>query len=111
MGISDLIFSGFNRRVAALHRLTGEVVWWWKASKGTSYVSLLLEDDLLVVSVDGDLYGLDPLTGGQLWFNPMKGFGTGVTSLVSANGYASSPVAAGAAATAEASRRSTGATP
>ncbi len=92
MKLTDLVFSGFNRRVAALHRLTGQIVWQWKAPKGSSYVSLLLERDVLVVSVDGYMYGLDPRTGGQLWYNPMDGFGTGVTSLVSVNGSASDAV-------------------
>jgi hypothetical protein len=55
------------------------------------------EPSLLIVSVDGYMYGLDPLTGAQLWFNPMEGFGTGVTSLVSANGTGSSAIIAAAA--------------
>ena len=92
MKITDIIFTGFNRRVAALHRDTGGIVWQWKAPKGSSYVSLLLETDILVVSVDGYMYGLDPLSGRELWYNPMDGFGTGVTSLVSAGGIASNPV-------------------
>lgn len=97
MNVAELVFTGFNRRVAALHRHTGRIVWQWRAPRGSTYVSLLLESNLLVVSVDGYMYGLDPLTGGVLWFNPMEGFGTGVTSLVSANGTGSSPVIAAAA--------------
>lgn len=97
MNIAELVFTGFNRRVAALHRHTGEIVWQWRAGSGSRYVSLLLEPGLLVVSVDGYMYGLDPLTGAQLWFNPMEGFGSGVTSLVSANGTGSSPVSTAAA--------------
>lgn len=96
MNITDLVFTGFNRRVAALHRLTGEIVWQWRAPEGTAYVSLLLDGDLLVVSVDGYMYGLDPLTGSQLWYNPMEGFGMGVTSLVSVHGVGSSPLLASA---------------
>ena len=92
MNITDLVFTGFNRRVAALHRDTGGIVWQWRAPKGSSYVSLLLESDILIVSVDGYMYGLDPRSGRQLWSNPMDGFGTGVTSLVSARGIASNPV-------------------
>ncbi len=92
MKATDLVFTGFNSRVAALHRDTGEIVWQWKSPKGTSYVTLLLEPGLLVVSVCGYMYGLDPLTGGQLWFNPMAGFGGGVTSLVSATGVGSGTV-------------------
>lgn len=92
MKLADLIFTGFNRRVAALTRDTGHIVWDWKAPKGSSYVSLLLESNLLIVSVDGYMYGLDPLSGRELWYNPMDGFGTGVTSLVSAQGIACSPI-------------------
>jgi hypothetical protein len=81
MKITDLIFTGFNRRVAALHRGTGQIVWQWKAPKGSSYVSLLLENDLLVVSVDGYMYGLDPISGGELWFNPMGASAPGLPPL------------------------------
>ncbi len=96
MNITELVFTGFNRRVAALNRRTGEIVWQWRSPKGSLYVSLLLEPGLLIVSVDGYMYGLNPLTGRQLWYNPMDGFGTGVTSLVSVNGVGSSPVTAAA---------------
>ncbi len=97
MNTADLVFVGFNRRVAALLRRTGEIVWEWKASNGTAYVSLLLDGGLLIVSVSGYMYGLDAATGRQLWYNPMKGFGTGVTALVSVNGMSSNPLAAAAA--------------
>lgn len=97
MNITELVFTGFNRRVAALDRRTGQIVWQWRAPKGSAYVSLLLEPGLLIVAVDGYMYGLDPLTGGQLWYNPMDGFGTGVTSLVSVNGSGSNSVGIAAA--------------
>ncbi len=97
MNTADLVFVGFNRRVAALHRLTGEVVWQWQASDGMSYVSLLLDGGMLIVSVNGYMYGLDAASGQQRWYNPMKGYGTGVAALVSVNGMSSTPLAAAAA--------------
>lgn len=100
MNIADLVFVGFNRRVAALQRQTGELVWEWKAPSGLSYVSLLLDGGLLIVSVNGYMYGLDAATGRQRWYNEMRGFGTGVAALVSVNGMSSNPLAAAAAATA-----------
>ena len=111
MNISGLVFTGFNKRVAALERNSGNIVWQWKASKGYSYVSLLLDGGVLVVSVDGYMYGLNPLTGEELWYNKMEGFGSGVTSLVSLNGASSNPAilqaAAARAAAAAASSSST----
>lgn len=85
MKLADLIFTGFNKRVAALHRETGEIVWQWKAYHN-GYVTLLLDGDLLVVSVNGNMYGLDAMTGRKIWQNEMEGFGYGVASLVSLNG-------------------------
>ena len=103
MNLSDVVFAGFNSRVAALCRATGEIVWSWKAPEGSDYVTLLLDGDLLVVSVNGYMYGLDPLTGQMLWMNKMSGFGFGVTSLASLNGTA--PGVGLAAAAEDASRR------
>jgi hypothetical protein len=111
MKVTDLVFTGFNGRVAALHRQSGTVVWDWRAPKGRAFVSLLLESDLLVVSVDGYMYGLDPLTGAERWFNPMKGFGTGVTSLVSVRGVSSAVVPLAAAQLAAQSHSADGAHP
>ena len=81
--LDDMVFLGFNKRVAAPDKRTGELIWDWKAPKGWSYVSLLLVDDeTLIASVDGYTYGLDPATGHQHWRNDLPGFGTGVVSIV-----------------------------
>ncbi len=98
MSLNDLLFTGFNRRVAALHRDTGEILWDWKAPAGSSYTNLLLDGDRLIVSVSGYTYALDPLTGAQLWMNEMKGFGYGVASLASVHGSSSAHLLAAAAA-------------
>jgi hypothetical protein len=111
MNTADLVFVGFNRRVAALDRRTGEIVWEWKASNGTAYVSLLLDGGMLIVSVSGYMYGLDAATGRELWYNPMKGFGTGVTALVSVKGMSSNPVTAAAAQQADQQASQTSTTP
>ena len=102
MNLSDMIFTGFNRRVAALDKRTGEIVWEQKLRKGQQYVTLLLDGGVLIAAVDGYMYGLNALTGEQLWFNEMAGFGTGVTSLASLNGSAQNLAAAAAAGAAAA---------
>lgn len=86
MNPSDLIYTGFNRRVAALDKRTGQIVWEWTCPKRSSYVTILLDGELLVVSVGGYMYGLEARTGAHLWFNEMAGFGFGVASLASVNG-------------------------
>ena len=86
--LEDLIFVGFNSRVAALHRDDGRVVWHWMSPKGSGYTTVLLDDDRLIVSVIGYTYCLDPLTGQQYWVNELSGMGAGVASLASARGSA-----------------------
>ena len=104
-----LVFVGFNKRVAALVKKTGEIRWQWKASQGSGYVSLLLDRDRLFASVDGYTYCLKASTGEQMWFNPMKGFGTGVTSLACSGGHSAHSVL-GQAAVADAAAASTAST-
>ncbi len=93
--VMDLVFTGFNSRVIALDRWTGAVVWDWKAPKGRSpHVSVLLDGDRVIASVQGYTYCLDPLTGCLLWMNPLKGYGLGTASLASMYGNTGSTAAA-----------------
>ena len=83
--LKNMVFVGFNSRIAALHRDNGEIVWQWRAPKpmGGTYVSLLLLDETrLIASASGYTYCLDPRTGEELWYNELTGFGTGVASIV-----------------------------
>ena len=86
IAVADLVFVGFNSRAAALHRETGQIAWQWKSPKGSGFVALLLDGERLIASVHGYTYCLNPLTGEQLWTNPMPGFGLGVTCLTSFRG-------------------------
>ena len=90
----QLVYVGFNSRVLALNRETGEIVWNWKAAGnlGGGYVTQLLDGDRLIVSVNGYIYCLDPWTGEQLWYNGTKGYGTGVASIVSLRGQSSQDI-------------------
>jgi hypothetical protein len=98
MRIQDLVFIGLNGRVAALDGATGEIAWEWQAPKGTGYVNLLVDRKLLIAAVNGYIYGLDPKSGDQLWFNKLKGYGVGVTSIATHGGSTSQPVILQAAA-------------
>ena len=94
LSLLDLIYVGFNSRVIALHRDTGEIVWDWKSPKGSGFVATLLDGDRLIASVNGYMYCLDSLTGEQLWSNPLKGKGLGVPCLTSIHGNSGSAAAA-----------------
>jgi outer membrane protein assembly factor BamB len=82
----ELVFVGFNSRVAALDRQTGELVWSWKCPRGSGIAALLVDDDRLIVSVQGYTYCLDPASGGEIWSNPLKGMGVGTACLASTRG-------------------------
>jgi len=91
---ADLVFVGFNKRVCALHRDTGDLVWTWKSPEGSGYVVLLYDSDRLIASIQGYTYCLDPATGEQMWSNPLKGMGLGVPCLASISGVSSTGVQA-----------------
>lgn len=85
--LNDIVFCGFNSQVIALDRYTGDIVWTWKCPKGrASYVSLLLDGDRLIVSVQGYTYCIDPLFGQVVWNNPLTGYGMGIPCIASIRG-------------------------
>ncbi len=92
--IVDLVYVGLNRRVIALDRVDGHVGWEWKASKGSGFVSLLLDGDRLMVGVAGYITCLDPMYGQVVWENPLKGYGSALCTIVSVNGSSEGPAAA-----------------
>jgi outer membrane protein assembly factor BamB len=98
--LTQLVFLGFNSRVVALDRDTGEVVWQWKSPKGTGYTTVLLDGDRLMVSVEGYTYCLHPLNGQPRWHNDLPGMGTGVVTITTVRG-STAHVAAEAAAEAQ----------
>jgi hypothetical protein len=73
-------------------------VWEWKSPQGSGFVSLLLDGDRLIASVNGYTYCLDPLYGQQVWANELKGFGVGTPCLVSFHGSSGASAAAAAIA-------------
>jgi outer membrane protein assembly factor BamB len=85
MLLQDLLFVGFNGRVVALEKRSGELVWDWKCPKPASQmIAILVEGERIYASSAGYTYCLDALSGEQLWDNPLKGLGTGVPCLATA---------------------------
>src|SRR5947209_19020837 len=87
MNLHKLLFLGLNGRVAALDRESGEIVWEWTAKDPDKhravggYMTLLVDQGQLFVSANGFTYRLDPVTGAELWANPLRGWGFGPTAL------------------------------
>ena len=89
LSVDQLLFVGLNGYVAALDRASGDVVWKTaQLSSLTQYTTLLPDVDCVYVSAGGYLYCLDALTGDQRWYQPLKGFGTGVASLATTRAQA-----------------------
>lgn len=90
MPLQDLLFVGFNGRVVALEQRSGELVWQWKCPKpGGQMVAMLVQGHRIYASSGGYTYCLDALNGEQLWDNPLKGLGTGVPCLATAESSSS----------------------
>ncbi len=80
MKTSDLIFIGIKGTVVAVKRSTGDQVWATHL-KGSDFVNVLLDRDVLLATCWGEIFCLDPLTGEGLWHNRLKGFGTGLATM------------------------------
>ena len=110
--MKDLVFIGFNKRVIALDRYSGEIQWDWKSPKGSGFPAILVDGDRIIVSVQGYTYCLEPTTGSVVWENELKGHGTGISCIATVRGNSSIGGAASkeaADAAARASERGTGA--
>jgi outer membrane protein assembly factor BamB len=81
MKTSDLVFVGIKGSVVALKRETGQQVWATHL-KGSDFVNVVLQNGSILASCRGEIFCLDPLAGRGLWHNPLKGFGTGLATMV-----------------------------
>lgn len=86
MKASDLVFVGFNDQIAALDKYGGDVVWKWKAPRGTGYVAVVLDGERLYASVEGYTYCIEAVSGRTRWENILEGMGTGVPCIAVAGG-------------------------
>lgn len=83
MKTAPLVFVGIRGSVVALNRATGQQVWATHL-KGSDFVNVVLQDGAVLASFRGEIFCLDPLTGVGMWHNPLKGFGTGLATVATA---------------------------
>ncbi len=81
MKTTDLLFIGIKGSVLALECRSGRQVWATHL-KGSEFVNVLLEDDVVLASCCGEIFCLDALNGNALWHNPLRGFGRGLATMV-----------------------------
>jgi outer membrane protein assembly factor BamB len=96
MKTSDLVFIGIKGSVIALNGFTGEQVWATRL-KGSDFVNVVLQDEVVLASCCGEVFCLNSLTGKGLWHNPLKGFGRGLATIATehaSRGGSPSPVLA-----------------
>jgi hypothetical protein len=80
MKTSELVFIGIKGSVIALNRSTGEQVWATRL-RGSDFVNVIVEDDMILASCYGEIYCLDSLTGQKLWHNRLKGYGMDLATI------------------------------
>jgi outer membrane protein assembly factor BamB len=82
----SLIYVGIKHSVIAFDRKTGVEVWSTalpaKYRSTASIVNVVRDTEGLFATCSGEVFALDPKTGALLWHDPLKGFGTGLATLV-----------------------------
>ena len=75
----NALFIGIKGSVLAVDRATGDTMWSTHL-KGSSFVTVAVEDGSVYAGTHGHLFCLDPSTGYVRWTNELKGFGYGLIS-------------------------------
>lgn len=81
----SLVYIGIKAQVLAFDRKSGAEM--WRTSLPVTYkssgtlVNVVRDSEGLFASCGGELFALDPKTGGLLWRQPLKGLGTGLSTV------------------------------
>jgi outer membrane protein assembly factor BamB len=88
---TPLLFVGIRGRVLALdHDIGAEI---WRAELGSDVVTVVWDGEALFAATSGEIWRLDPQTGGQIWHNKLKGLGRMLISIASSRAPSGSPSA------------------
>lgn len=80
----ELLHIGIKGTVVALERHTGQLVWESRL-KGSGFVNVTIEGDVILGATRGELWGLDPNDGRILWHNGLPGKGYGYVAFASSS--------------------------
>jgi outer membrane protein assembly factor BamB len=82
MNPSDILLLGLKKRVAAIERASGRILWETKLKGGQGdFVTLLCDGPWIYAAAGGHLHCLHFHTGEVLWTNNLPGYGFGLASL------------------------------
>jgi outer membrane protein assembly factor BamB len=95
---NKILLLGMKKRVTAVERATGRLLWETKLKGGQGdFVTLLCDGPRIYAACGGHLHCLDFATGEVQWTNELPGYGYGLASLCLPDG-ASAPTPAAMAA-------------
>ncbi len=80
MPTSKIIFLGVKGSVIAVDTATGQPVWETNL-KGADFVNVVLDGNNLFATTRGEIFCLDPQSGGIRWHNPLRGYGWGLVTI------------------------------
>ena len=75
-----VLFVGIRNMIVALRQDDGTELWRTRL-KGSDFVSVLHDGEVLFAANSGEVFRLNPESGAILWRNTLKGLGTGFVSL------------------------------
>ena len=73
-------FIGVKGTVLALDRASGQEIWRTEL-KGSGFVGLAVDGDVLLATTWGEVFCLDAASGRLRWNNPLKGLGWGLVTI------------------------------
>lgn len=80
----NTFYLGAKGSVVAINRADG-IELWRTPLKGSGFVMVVLDGDVLLAHTRGEIYGVQPETGQILWKNGLEGLGYGHATLASPN--------------------------
>ncbi|MFC1494789.1 PQQ-binding-like beta-propeller repeat protein [Thermodesulfobacteriota bacterium] len=74
------VYIGIKGKVVAYDKYTGEKLW-QTPLKGSQFVSICVDDDIIIAHTGGFLYCISKSDGSPRWVNKMPGLGYGLASI------------------------------
>ena len=74
------VYVGVKGKVVAYDKYTGAELW-RTPLKGAQYVSICVDDDIIIAHTGGNLFCIKKNDGSPMWVNKMPGLGYGLVSI------------------------------